>query len=89
MTKAQSTEQKFNALLELIGDSQLTSAQIADRGGCILVDGVRESLRYYLEKMVEIGLLEKVKAKAARRPVGAKQFADHSCKHTYRKAKAE
>lgn len=80
------TEKKFAALAEIIGDSQMTTVQIADKGGCLLTNGCRENLRYYLDKMVDCGILEKVGVNGPRRPLGGRQFAGHTCKRAYRKA---
>lgn len=80
------TEKKFAALAEIIGDSQMTTVQIADKGGCLLANGCRENLRYYLDKMVDCGILEKVGAKGPRRPLRSAQFGKQPCKWAYRKA---
>lgn len=61
------TEKKFQALAEIIGDSQMTTVQIADKGGGLLTNGCRENLRYYLDKMVECGILQRVKLPSTRR----------------------
>lgn len=81
------TEKKFQALAEIIGDSQMTTVQIADKGGCLLTNGCRENLRYYLDKMVECGILVRVKAgPPARRGLHVQQFGKQPCKWAYRKA---
>lgn len=80
------TEKKFAALAEIIGDSQMTTAQIADKGGCLLTNGCRENLRYYLDKMVDCGILQRIKLKGpVRRGLRAPQFGKQPCKWAYRK----
>ena len=81
------TEKKFQALADIIGSTSLTTAQIVDRGGCLIANSDRNGLRYYLDKMVEVGILEKIKVKAPRREgLGTTQFGKQPCKFTYRKA---
>lgn len=83
------TEKKFAALVEIIGDSQMTTVQIADKGGCLLTNGCRENLRYYLDKMVDCGILQRVKVSSGRRPLRSAQFGKQPCKWAYRKAGGE
>lgn len=78
-----SKEEQNKQLLALIGERRMTARQIADEGGCIVVNGCQRVLAGRIKRLVDLGVLRKVKATKPKPPASGKRFGDRPCEWAY------
>lgn len=69
--------------LELIGDRRMTFRQMAEEGGCLIINGCERMLRGRIDKLVSSGALRKRKVKNDRKALGSHQFGPRPCEFEY------